>query len=251
MKYVIVEDEAPAARRLERLIGEVAPSYQFLQHAQSLQELYDYLEEGEHPDLFFLDIHLGDGLIFEAVQKLPTQSLLIFTTAYDQYALKAFESNSIDYLLKPVKEDDLKRAFTKIENRSGGIHDVKKRLEELANAIESRQIKNRFLCHLGDQMYFVNTPDVAYFCSEDGLTFLFTFDNKRFIIKESLDVLFPQLDGENFFRINRGMVVAAASIKKISSYFNSRLKLDVHPETSKEIVVARDRVKSFKSWLGE
>lgn len=250
MKLLIVEDEKPAALRLTKLINEFKPSWNILEVSDSIASSTKWLKANEAPDLIFMDIQLADGLSFEIFNEIEINSPVIFTTAFDQYTLRAFKVNSIDYLLKPIDKSELKSAIEQFENikqeRQGVSQDS---IQSILASFKSQCYKERFLVKSGDQFSYINVTDAAYFYAEDGVLFLCTNNCKRHIIDYTVDKLIDQLDPKEYFRINRKVIIKHDSIEKINSYFNSRLKLELKPQSQFDVIVARERVKGFKEWL--
>lgn len=251
MKALIVEDEAPAARRLQQLIKENVPFLEVLAIADGINMAVKWLNSNPPPDLIFMDIQLADGLSFEIFSKTNISSPVIFTTAYDEYALKAFKVNSIDYLLKPIEKEDLVRSIDKLKR-------LKKQLltsetfpiEALLETLKlNKNYKSRFLVKIGEKLVSVSIDSIAYFISEDKLTFLVTTENKRYPLDYSLDDLDNMLDPKFFFRLNRQCLAKINSIQSIHNYFNGKLKLFLIPPTPKEMIVSREKSAPFKQWL--
>ena len=250
MKFLIIEDEDPAALRLEKMIKELRPTCALLGRTDSVRSSIAWIKSNEKPDLIFMDIQLADGLSFEIFKEVKVNVPVIFTTAFGQYMLKAFKVNSIDYLLKPIDKEDLQQSISKFEN----LHEKRETvdtnvIQQLLGSLQKKEYKRRFLIKSGDHFSHIAVEDIAYFYSEDSVLFLMTNTNKKYIIEFTVDKLMEQLDPECFFRINRKVVLNDKSIDKISSYFNSRLKLEIKPQPHFDIVVAREKVKAFKEWL--
>jgi DNA-binding LytR/AlgR family response regulator len=250
MNVIIIEDEKPSARRLQRMLSVLGMDAQVMLH--SVQESLEWFQNNEHPDLIFLDIQLSDGLSFEIFETLDIKSAVIFTTAFDEYALKAFQLNSIDYLLKPIDEDDLKKAvdkyqtrFPKQQNVVLDFNDIKKLL---VNPIE-RAYKQRFSVKVGQHLKLINIEDIECFYSENKGTYAFTSDGRNYLLDTTLDQLDAELEPQTFFRISRKFFVNIKAIKDIISYTNSRLQIKLKTYNEQEIIVARERVKEFKDWL--
>jgi len=246
MKYLIIEDENPAALRLEKMIKALRPSCTMLGRTDSIDSSVDWIKSNEKPDLIFMDIQLADGLSFEIFQKVQIKTPVIFTTAFDKYMLRAFKVNSIDYLLKPIDKEDLYLAIKQYDNLQEKELISSEAIQKMLGSFEKKEYKRRFLIKSGDHFSHIGVEDIAYFYSEDSVLFLMTNTNKKYIIEFTVDKLMAQLDPECFFRINRKVVLNDKSIDKISSYFNSRLKLDIKPTPHFDIVVAREKVKVFK-----
>jgi DNA-binding LytR/AlgR family response regulator len=250
MNVIIIEDEKPSARRLQRMLNQLDMDAQIMLH--SVQEALEWFQNNEHPDLIFLDIQLSDGLSFEIFETLDIKSAVIFTTAFDEYALKAFQLNSIDYLLKPIDEEDLKKAVDKYQARFPkqqsvvlDFNDIKKLL---VNPIE-RAYKQRFSVKVGQHLKLINVEDIECFYSENKGTYAFTSDGRNYLLDTTLDQLDAELEPQTFFRISRKFFVNVKAIKDIISYTNSRLQIKLKTYNEQEIIVARERVKEFKDWL--
>lgn len=249
MKIIIIEDEKPAARLLQRKIEKLGYSVQQMLH--SVQEAVLYFQNNTHPDLIFLDIQLSDGLSFEIFEQLDIQSAIIFTTAYDQYALKAFKMNSIDYLLKPIDEEELQVAMQKM------IHQQQAKLTSLdIDAIKqllihpvAKSFKKRFTIKVGNQLKIIDIEDVVCFFSENKATYLHTADNRSYLIESTLELLEQDLDTNQFFRINRKWIVALKAVQEIQLYSNSRLKIIIPAYKNEDLIVAREKVSDFKQWI--
>ena len=248
MKALIIEDEELTADRLEKLLSKHA-EIELLDKLYSVNSAIKWFQKNDVPDLVFLDIQLGDGTGFDILEKIDAFPHIIFTTAYDQYAIEAFKYNSIDYLLKPVKEEDLTKAINKLSKMAPPTQ-LSTLVEEMKLKLEGGY-KQKFLVKLGHKYHSFNVDEIAYFYSEDGETYIQTKEDRHFIIDYTLDSLERVLDPKNFFRINRHMIVTSTEINAIESYFNNRLSLEVTPKFKETIVVSRDRVRSFKQWLGE
>jgi len=222
---------------------------ELLKKLHSVQSASQWFKKNESPDLIFLDIQLGDGTGFDILEEIDSFPHIIFTTAYDQYAIEAFKYNSIDYLLKPIKEEDLTKAIDKLAKVSPPTQ-ISSFLDEVRLKLEGGY-KRKFLVKLGLKYHSFQAEDIAYFFSEEGETYLQTKEDRHFIIDYTLDSLERILDPKDFFRVNRYMIVASTQINSIESYFNNRLSLEVNPGFKETIIVSRDRVKGFKQWLGE
>lgn len=250
MNILLIEDEQPAAKRLTNLIKECRPQSNILASIDSVENAVRWLGINVAPDLIFMDIQLADGLSFDIFNQLHIQSPIIFTTAYDQYTLKAFKVNSVDYLLKPIDPAELKAAFTKFDQVFGKkmSYDLSA-IQQLIQSMSQPQYKERFLVRVGQQMIYIVVTDIQYFYSEDGLAYAKTSDDKKHLIDYTLEQLEENLNPMDFFRINRKIITHVNSIQKISPYFNSRLKLEIKPKAAFEVIVSRERVNDFKKWL--
>ena len=251
MNIIIIEDEKPAARLLQRKLQKINVDVQTMLH--SVEESIAWFQNNEHPDLIFLDIQLSDGLSFEIFEKINIKSAVIFTTAYDEYALKAFKLNSIDYLLKPIDDVDLEAAVLKFKSiNKQPEKSITFDFEEIKKMFSSqfqKQFKTRFTIKIGQQLKVISISDVACFYSENKGTYLHTTDNRNYLLDTTLDVLESELDPVNFFRVNRKFIIPMNGIKEILIYSNSRLKVILAGYQAEEIIVARERVTEFKDWL--
>lgn len=250
MNLIIIEDEKPSARRLQRLLESLNLKTDVLLH--SVEESIHWFRDNPHPDLIFLDIQLSDGLSFEIFEAVAIKSAIIFTTAYDEYALKAFKLNSIDYLLKPIDEDELAAAVEKFKSQSAqpqdmtlDFNDIKKLL---VNPID-RAYKKRFSVKVGQHIKLIQVEDIECVYSENKGTYIHTTDGRNYLLDHTLDFLENELEPENFFRINRKFFVNINAIKDMVSYTNSRLQIKLNSYNDQDVIVARERVKDFKLWL--
>ncbi len=250
MNILLVEDEQPAAKRLRNLILECRPQANILAAIDSVERTVQWLGSNAAPDLIFMDIQLADGLSFDIFNQIPIQSPIIFTTAYDQYTLKAFKVNSVDYLLKPIDPAELQAAFGKFDQVFGKKmnYDLGA-IQQLIKSMSQPQYKERFLVRVGQQMMYILVVDIHFFYSEDGLAYAKTSDGKKHLVDYTLEQLEENLNPADFFRINRKIIIHVNSILKIAPYFNSRLKLEIKPKADFEVVVSRERVNDFKKWL--
>lgn len=250
MNVLIIEDEKPAARRLNRMLGELGVQINEMLH--SVEESIAWFQENEHPDLIFLDIQLSDGLSFEIFEHVQISSAIIFTTAYDEYALKAFKLNSIDYLLKPIDEDELKSAVEKYKSQHTKQPDVQLNFDDirklLVNPID-RKYKKRYTIKVGQHLKIISSEDIECFFSENKATYLHTNTKRNYLMDGALEQVQTELDPENFFRVNRTFIVQINAIKDIVAYTNSRLKIVLNSYSETEIIVSRERVKEFKNWI--
>ena len=250
MNVLIIEDEKPAARRLNRMLAVLGIEVQQMLH--SVEESLNWLQNNKHTDLIFLDIQLSDGLSFEIFEEIEVKSAIIFTTAYDEYALKAFKLNSIDYLLKPLDEDELKFAVDMFKEKHPKQTNIQVDLDAirklLINPVD-RKFKKRVTIKIGQHIKIINLDAVECFYSENKSTYIHTLDNRNYLLDNSLEHWQEQLNPEQFFRVNRTFIVHINSIKDITAYSNSRLKLILNSYIETEIIMSRERVKDFKSWL--
>ncbi|MCB0445949.1 MAG: response regulator transcription factor [Gelidibacter sp.] len=250
MNIIIIEDEKPSARRLQRMLANMNMETEVLLH--SVEESIEWFQNNEHPDLIFLDIQLSDGLSFEIFETVDIKSSVIFTTAYDEYALQAFKLNSIDYLLKPIDDDDLKKAVAKYNDRVPSkksvtldFDDIKKLL---VNPFE-REYKKRFSVKVGQHLKLINSEDIECFYSENKGTYAFTNEGRNYLLDNTLEQIEAELEPQTFFRVSRKFFVNINAIKDMISYTNSRLQIKLNTFNEQDIIVARERVKDFKDWL--
>jgi DNA-binding LytR/AlgR family response regulator len=251
MNILIIEDEKPAARLLQRKVEKLGLQVNTLLH--SVEESINWFQNNVHPDLIFLDIQLSDGLSFEIFENIDIKSAVIFTTAYDEYALRAFKLNSIDYLLKPIDEDELEIAIAKFKNQyqksSVASLDFEMIKKMLVNPID-RAYKKRFTIKMGQQLKMVTIDEVECFYSENKGTYLHTFDNRDYLLDNTLEQLETELDPKDFYRVSRKFIIPLKGIKEIQMYSNTRLKVILPTYKDDEVIVSREKVGDFKAWLG-
>ena len=250
MRTLIIEDERPAAMRLSKLIKQNRPDAEIIEIIDSVESAVKWLNNFPAPDLIFMDIQLADGVSFDIFQQTKIESPVIFTTAYDQFTLKAFKVNSVDYLLKPIDPEELTAAFVKFETvfQKPQTYDNNV-IASLLQNMQQKSYKERFLVKTGQQLSYIEVKNIAYFYSEDKLVCAKNVNGKRHILDYTLDQLEDCLDPASYFRINRKFLTQLHSITKINTYFNSRLKLELTPNTELEVIVSRERVSNFKEWL--
>ena len=250
MNVIIIEDEKPSARRLQRMLKSLDFEAQTMLH--SVEESIAWFEKNEHPELIFLDIQLSDGLSFEIFEAVDIKSAVIFTTAYDEYALQAFKLNSIDYLLKPIDEDDLAKSVSKYKAHAPKQQSVTLDFNDIKNLLVNpidREYKKRFSVKVGQHLKLINIDDIECFYSENKGTYLHTKDNRNYLLDTTLDNLEDELEPQTFYRINRKFFVNINAIKDMVSYTNSRLQIKLNTYNEQDVIVARERVKDFKAWL--
>ena len=251
MNIIIIEDEKPAARLLQRKVEKLGLTVNTMLH--SVEEALDWFQNNTHPDLIFLDIQLSDGLSFEIFETIDIKSAVIFTTAYDEYALRAFKLNSIDYLLKPIDEDDLECAVNKFKLRTQSASNLALDFEMikrmLVNPVD-KNYKKRFTVKVGNQLKLIAIEEVECFYSENKGTYMHTLDNRDYLLDGTLEQLETDLDPECFFRVSRKFIVPMKGIKEIQMHTNSRLKVILPTYKEDEVIVARERVNDFKEWIG-
>jgi two-component system LytT family response regulator len=253
MKIIIIEDETPALNRIKKMVLEVEPSIEILDTADSIEQSVQVIEKHEgNIDLILMDIELADGQSFEIFNLTEVKCPVIFTTAYDEFALKAFKVNSIDYLLKPIDKQELKAAFQKFKSIQKSANNVDALKEMLAQiSAPKNSFKERFLVKLGERLISVPANDIAYFLSKDKLTYLITKNNNKYVVDYTLEELGNMLDRKYFFQINRQFIVAINSITNIHNYFNGKLKIQLVPVVEEEVLVSRERAGELKLWLNQ
>ena len=255
MRTIIIEDEKPAARLLQRKLEKLNVRVEVM--LNSVQEAIEWFSSNEHPDLIFLDIQLSDGLSFELFEKVEIKSAVIFTTAYDEYALRAFKLNSIDYLLKPIDEEELVVSISKFKS-----HFLKSKEEIFSRQMDFEKIKRmfqssfnqnykkRFTVKIGQHLKVISTDEIECFFSENKGTYIHTFDNRNYLIDSTLEVLEQELEAKDFFRISRKFIISIKAIKEIVVYSNSRLRVILPTFKAEEVIVSREKVTNFKNWIG-
>lgn len=249
MKTLIIEDEYRAADRLERLLLKLDDSIEVLEKLDSVESAVDWLQNNSHPPLLFCDIQLADGLSFEIFEKVSVSSFIVFTTAYDEYAIKAFDLNSIDYLLKPIDEEKLKRSLEKFNSFSQQTSNIDIESIRQVLGMGEKEYKQRFVVYVGNKIKTINTEDIAWFVFEDRTTFLVTKDNKFLPVDFSLDKLEQMLSSKEFFRISRQYLVRFESISNISILSKSRIKIILNPEARNDVLVSSAKSSKFREWL--
>ncbi|MBV4355804.1 LytR/AlgR family response regulator transcription factor [Pinibacter aurantiacus] len=259
MKVLIIEDEDLAVKKLQKTLASVDDSAEVVGVTDSINASVKWLQSNPTPDLILMDIELADGQSFEIFERTEVKSTVIFTTSYDEFALKAFKVNSVDYLLKPIQKEDLQSALDKFSkmkamyNNAGSmtVLNVENLVKELQQKLQPKEYRKRFLVKLGQKLISIETDDIAYFYSDGRLNFFKTKDNKRFVVDYTMDELEEMLDPEKYFRISRSFFVSIESIEKIDDYFGNRLILQLTPVVDKESLVSREKVTEFKKWMGK
>jgi DNA-binding LytR/AlgR family response regulator len=254
MKVVIVEDEHLSAQRLQGMLKKYDPSIEVLAELPSVAASVDWFKNNPDPDLVLMDIHLEDGQSFSIFETINLQVPVIFTTAFDEYTIKAFKVNSVDYLMKPLNYEELVAAIEKFKRIHGEEGEEKTvGLEHLLQSMQKKEpeYKSRFLVSIGSRLKTIETEDIQYFFSADKITFLVTKENQRFPIDYSLDKMAVMLNPKQFYRINRQMTVKLEAIKNIHVFSKGKIKLDLDPPTKEDVFVSMDKVVEFKEWLGK
>ncbi|MBS4065193.1 MAG: response regulator transcription factor [Chitinophagaceae bacterium] len=250
IKILMLEDEEPAAKRLQKLIKETEPDAEILAVLDSISKAKNWLQQNPSPDLMLVDIHLADGISLELFKQTEVQCPLIFTTAYDEYALQAFKLNSIDYLLKPVKKEELHNAVEKFKRQKAKEHppvDVNKLLETMQQPVP--QYRDRFVIRYGEHIKTIETKDASYFYTESRANFLVTAEGKRYVIDFNLDQLERMLNPRHFFRINRQFIVSLQAIDEMTAWTKARVLIKLKPANKQETIVSTERSPEFKKWL--
>jgi two-component system, LytTR family, response regulator LytT len=260
MKVLIIEDEELAVKKLQKTLASVDSTAEVVGVADSIRSSVSWLQQNPSPDLILMDIELADGQSFEIFDKVEVKSTVIFTTSYDEYALKAFKVNSIDYLLKPIQKEDLHAALEKLKGLKSLYSNnstptpslnVDNLVKELQQKLQPKEYRKRFLVKHAQKLVSVDVEEIAYFYSDGRLNFFKTTDNRKFVVDYTMDDLEDMLDPNQFFRISRAFYVAVNSIDQIHDYFGNRLLLNLRPAVDKEAIVSREKVTDFKKWMGK
>lgn len=258
MKIFIVEDEDLAVKKLKKTLQSVDEDALVVGHADSIKSSVEWLQSNPTPDLILMDIELADGQSFEIFNQAKVKSPVIFITSYDEYALKAFKVNSIDYLLKPVQKEDLQAALEKYRQLKTVYKETAAPelsmdvlVKELQQKLNIKDFRKRFLVKHGQKLVSIETEDIAYFFSDGRLNFFKTNDNRKFVVDYTMDELSEMLDPDKYFRISRSYFISVNSVDQIHDYFGNRLLLHLKPASEKEALVSREKVSDFKDWLGK
>lgn len=253
MKTIIIEDELPAAKRLKTILYEIDDSIIVLDVIESVSSAIKWFQENSLPDIVFMDIQLSDGLSFDIFKSVDIKCPIIFTTAFDEYAIQAFKVNSVDYLLKPIETKDLERSLNKLRefknqfSQNYDSNDLKKIFESIQQ--NKPAYKSRFLIKSGQTYFRVNTNECAYFYVKNKLTFLVTLSSKKYLIDYTLEDLEAEFDPQKYFRVNRQFILNIDSIVDIHTYFSGKLKIKTNPAAEEEIIVSRAKAVEFKKWI--
>lgn len=255
MKILIIEDEELAVKKLHKMLISIDKDVEVIANLDSIESSVEWLENNETPDLIMMDIELLDGQSFEIFNRVKVKSPVIFTTSYDEYALKAFKVNSVDYLLKPIQKEDLAAALDKYKKMfvaaAPASINMDMLVKELQQKLQPKEFRKRFLVKNVQKLVSVETDEIAYFYSDGRLNFFKTFDNKKYVVDYTMDEMEDMLDPERYFRISRSFYVSIASVDQINDYFGNRLILTLKPPVDKEALVSREKVTEFKKWLGK
>lgn len=251
MKVIIIEDEIPAANRLEKLLHNYNDDIEIIHKADSVESSVRYLAAAQNIDLIFMDIQLADGLSFDIFEKVKISKPVIFTTAFDQYTLKAFKVNSIDYLLKPIDETELHQSLQKYQQLYPKTQtDFSYKILKLMQDINAVKYKERLLIKRGQQLSYLKTESTAYCFADGKLCYAVDFNGAKYLLENNLSQLEEQLQPDNFYRINRHLLINIEAVKKVHTWLGGRLKVEMPFATTAETVVSRERVNGFKEWLG-
>lgn len=244
---LIVEDEHPNAERLKRFVKELRPDYTILEVLESVSDATNWLQENKHPDLILLDIRLADGLSFEIFDRVRLTCPIIFTTAFDEYAVRAFKFNSVDYLLKPVDQEELENAFIKLETQVN----IQPEIQNLLNFIRHDQetYRSRFLLPYRDGYKTLGIAEIEYFYLEQKITYAKLLNGTEEVLPQSMEELESQLNPKYFFRANRQFIIHIDTIGQIVNSFNGKLKVTLRKSRTVEIVISRDKAPQFKAWM--
>jgi DNA-binding LytR/AlgR family response regulator len=252
MNVIIIEDEMPAANRLAKLLGSLDPAMIISTRLDSVEAAVRFFEAGDPVDLVFMDIQLADGLSFDIFSRVSVTAPVIFTTAFDQYTLKAFKVNSVDYLLKPIDENELKQAVEKYQQLHAAKQlDYSAKILKMMQEMASVKYKERLLIKRGQQMSYLKTESTAYCFADGKLCYAVDFQNNKYLLEFNLSELEEQLHPNKFYRINRGLLVNIEAVSKVHTWLGGRLKLELSIPCKEETVVSRERVNGFKDWLGQ
>jgi two-component system, LytTR family, response regulator LytT len=259
MRILIVEDEELAVKKLQKTLLAVDETATVLGITDSISATVDWLKENDEPDLILMDIELADGQSFEIFNRVQVKSPVIFTTSYDEYALKAFKVNSVDYLLKPIQKEELEAALQKYKDRFVAATNTEVKpainldhlVRELQQKLQPKEYRKRFLVKHAQKLVSIDIDEIAYFYSDGRLNFFKTTDNKKYVVDYTMDDMEEMLDPAKYFRISRSFYVSVGCIAKIDDYFGNRLILQLKPAVEKEALVSRERVTDFKKWMGK
>lgn len=254
LRILIIEDELPAQRLLKETLEEIDFETEVITCLNSVKSAVEWFQNNEHPEIVLLDIQLSDGLSFEIFKQVKIESMIIFTTAYDEYAIQAFKVNSLDYLLKPIEPEDLEAAFSKYQQYNQSfIQEASSQIDysELAALIKGEKIeyRKRFLIQSNESFFHLPVEEIAFFSSTQGITFAITFEKREYPLNLSLESLNKQLNPESFFKINRQIIINIDAIKRVHSYFNGKLKVELSISHKKEVIIGKDKASSFKKWM--
>jgi two-component system response regulator LytT len=248
-KILILEDEQPNSDRIQRLMLKIRPDIEIAGVLPSVKKTVDWLSKNEAPDLILMDIQLADGLSFNVFDLADVKCPVIFTTAYDEYAVKAFKYNSIDYLLKPVEEEELEAAMVKFENSLQKSYQQSPLIEELIRYMQPKEYRTRFFLPYRDSYRKINVEDIAFFYAHLNITYANLMNGEKIVVPQTMEVLEKELEPKNFFRANRQYILHVNAIEKVHNFFNGKLKLKLKNQEEEEVIVSRAKAPLFKTWL--
>ena len=252
MRVIIIEDEIPAANRLAKMLQSITDELEVVKKIDSVEAAVKFIGSAENIDLIFMDIQLADGLSFDIFQQTKVKAPVIFTTAFDQYTLKAFKVNSIDYLLKPIDEKELEQAVEKYRQLySQKENGLSEKILKMVQEMNTVRYKERLLIKRGQQLSYLKTESTAYCYADGKLCYAVDFTNNKYMLESNLSQLEEQLQPNKFYRINRQLLVNIEAVNKVHTWLGGRLKLELLPSTTSDTVVSRERVNGFKEWLGQ
>jgi two-component system, LytTR family, response regulator LytT len=254
MEVLIIEDEQLGVEKISRLLTSIDPSIEIVGNTRSIKSSTEWLLQHKHPDIILMDIELTDGQSFEIFNHVAIKSMVIFTTSYDEYALQAFKVNSVDYLLKPIKREELKNALDKYQQWQQKFSTTSVNIEHLIRELKQQQSKtwrSRFLVKQGQKLVSVETGDIAYLYAEGRLSYFITWDKQKYVLDYTIEELEQMLNPEQFYRANRAFIIQVKAVSQIHNYFNGKLKLELQPSTDKEVLISREKATEFKDWMGK
>ncbi|MDO6605628.1 DNA-binding response regulator, LytR/AlgR family [Arenibacter palladensis] len=254
MKILLVEDEDLAVKKLRKTLEAVDPGIEVIGTTDSIKATVQWLKDNPAPELILMDIELADGQSFEIFNLIDVNGPVIFTTSYDEFALKAFKVNSVDYLLKPIQKDELEAAINKFRRLKGTENpntDFDSLVRELQQKLQPKEYRKRFLVKQGQKLISIEIEEISYFFSDGRLNFFKTTDNRTFVVDYTMEELEEMLDNQKYFRISRSFYVSINSVDKIEDYFGNRLLLGLKPPVDKQALVSREKVTAFKKWMGK
>lgn len=254
MEILIIEDEQLGAEKLIRLLTSIDPFIKIVGNTRSIRASVEWLLQHTHPDIILMDIELTDGQSFEIFNHIAIKSMVIFTTSYDEYALQAFKVNSVDYLLKPIKREELQNALDKYRQLQQKFSGPSLSIEHLINELKQQHAKtwrSRFLVKQGQKLVSVETSDIAYFYADGRLSYFIGWDKQKHVLDYTIEELEQMLDPQQYYRANRAFLIHIKAVGQIHNYFNGKLKLDLKPAIDKEVLISREKAMEFKEWMGK
>ncbi|MEM8893349.1 MAG: LytTR family DNA-binding domain-containing protein [Bacteroidota bacterium] len=253
MKVLIIEDEAPAFRRLQKILEDTIAGVEIVDVIDSVEEAVKWFRNHQAPDLTFMDIQLNDGISFEIFDQIEIQSPIIFTTAFDEYMLKAFKVNSIDYLLKPIKQEELEKSIAKYHRMRDQFGHQAVDMSRLLAQIQgnTQQYKSRFLVKQGEKLISVETDHIGYFYTKNGVVHMVTDQGRNYLMDQTLEDIYASLDPQKYYRANRQFIVGFDAIASVERYFKSKLIVELNPKSADEVIISAEKASEFKKWLGQ